>query len=269
MNNDMQILFTYSFFTIIMHSMETLAEKIIAFNRALDFTGVLPAGIRIMNPFRESEAVMEISSAYYRKYYNDNNPWHLILGINPGRFGAGLTGIPFTDPKHITTTCGIPYTGPMAHEPSSVFVYDMIKAFGGEEAFYSKFFISAVCPLGFTSLSAKPLKKTLNDPADTLRITTKSREVNYNYYDSRELTSAMMDFMVESLQTQLSFGVERDVCFCLGTGKNEKFLNELNARYGFFQQIVALEHPRYIMQYKAKSKQAYIDKYIQAFRQVT
>jgi Domain of unknown function (DUF4918) len=30
----------------------------------------------------------------------------------------------------------------------------------------------------------------------------------------------------------------------------------------FFNDIVALEHPRYIMQYKSKSKQIYIDKYI-------
>jgi len=78
-----------------------------------------------------------------------------------------------------------------------------------------------------------------------------------------------MDFMAESLQKQLSFGGKRDVCFCFGTGKNEKFLQELNERYGFFRNIVALEHPRYIMQYKVKTKQAYIDKYIQAFRQVT
>ncbi|MDD4968028.1 MAG: DUF4918 family protein [Paludibacter sp.] len=271
--------------------METLADKIIAFNRTLDFKGILPEGIRIMNPFREREETPEISATFYRKYYNDHNPRHLILGINPGRFGAGLTGIPFTDPKHLTLQCGISYNGPMAHEPSSVFVYDMIRAFGGEEAFYSRFYISAVCPLGFTSLSAntsknqstnhtKNLSKNLSSyevhesvfPSNqTLKGTAydlKFKEVNYNYYDSRELTAAVYDFMVESLQTQLGFGVERDVCFCLGTGKNEKFLNELNARYGFFKKIVSLEHPRYIMQYKAKTKEAYIEKYIQAFQGV-
>ncbi len=32
--------------------------------------------------------------------------------------------------------------------------------------------------------------------------------------------------------------------------------------YGFFKEIIALEHPRFIMQYKSKSKQTYIDKYI-------
>jgi len=54
--------------------METLADKIIGFNRALEFKGSLPVGIRIMNPFRENEGVMDISAAFYKKYYNDNAP---------------------------------------------------------------------------------------------------------------------------------------------------------------------------------------------------
>jgi len=275
------------------NELPTLAEKIIGFNSKLDFRGTLPAGIRIMNPFRENEQVMDVSSAFYRKYYNDRNPRHLIMGINPGRFGSGLTGIPFTDPKHVTANCGIPYSGPMAHEPSSVFVYEMIRAFGGEEAFYKKFYISAVCPLGFTKLlpNLSPSgghESVLLDPQTIQTIQTiqtlqtpqtskgapyalgfvKTREVNYNYYDSRELTATVKDFMVESLQTQLGFGLERDVCFCFGTGKNEKFLNELNKTYHFFERIVALEHPRYIMQYKAKTKEEYIEKYIRVFREV-
>jgi len=173
----------------------------------------------------------------------------------------------------------------------------VINAFGGLEAFYSRFYISAVCPLGFTNLSTnlstnhstnlsanlssygvhesvfsspqQPLSTNLSSyevHESVLSIQPpKRREVNYNYYDSRELTSAMMDFIVESLQTQLTFGINRDICFCFGTGKNEKFLNELNNRYGFFKRIIALEHPRYIMQYKAKSKEAYIAKYLEAF----
>jgi len=294
------------------HGLPTLADDIIGFNSKLDFNGTLPYGIRIMNPFRENEHVMDVSSAFYRKYYNDRNSRHLILGINPGRFGAGLTGIPFTDPKHLTIKCSIPYPGPMAHEPSSVFFYDMIRAFGGEEAFYSRFYISAVCPLGFTKPSTNlssiisenlssseghesiflstqaqqmpqpnhqksqpqphkhqtPQSQTPKGTAYALGFVAGKREVNYNYYDSRELTAAVMDFIVECLQTQLSFGVERDVCFCLGTGKNEKFLNNLNKTYHFFERIVALEHPRYIMQYKAKTKEAYVKKYIRVLREI-
>ncbi len=76
------------------------------------------------------------------------------------------------------------------------------------------------------------------------------------------------NFIVESLWMQLEFGIKRDVCFCLGTGQNFKFLLKLNSELKLFQEIVPLEHPRYVMQYKTKQKQKYIDKYIAEFRRV-
>lgn len=227
----------------------TLADKIIRFIEQLTYTGQpLPAGIRIMNPYQESEQAMEISKTFYRKYYNDNNQRHLILGINPGRFGAGLTGVPFTDTKRLVSECQIPYEGKVSHEPSSVFIYEMIHAFGGVEEFYSKLYINSLCPLGFT---------TVDD---------NGREKNYNYYDSPALIKATTPYIIENIRKQIDLCVETDVCFCFGTGKNENFLRKLNDEYHFFGKIVALEHPRFIMQYKAKSKQLYIDKYLNAFR---
>ena len=71
-----------------------LAEKIIAFNQALTFEEPIPEGIRIMNPYRENPEAFRVSSLFYRKYYADDQPRRFILGINPGRFGAGVTGIP-------------------------------------------------------------------------------------------------------------------------------------------------------------------------------
>ena len=230
--------------------MITFAGKVIAFNRQLNFSGKLPEDIRIMNPFRENEQVLRLSTRFYRKYYNDRDRRHLILGINPGRFGAGITGIPFTDPKRLVEKCRIPFEGPPAHEPSSVFIYEMIDAFGGADLFYSKFYIHSVCPLGFT------------------RSVKKGKEINYNYYDSKELTQAIYPFIVQNIRLQIALGVETDCCFCFGTGKNEKFLRRLNEEHGFFGEIVALEHPRFIMQYKSKSKQAYVDKYLMAFNRV-
>ncbi len=96
----------------------------------------------------------------------------MILGINPGRFGGGVTGIPFTDPKRVIEKCGLAYSGEMKHEPSSVFVYEMIDAFGGAIKFYEQFYIHSVCPLGFTNIN------------------NKGKAINYNYYDSKELTKA-------------------------------------------------------------------------------
>jgi hypothetical protein len=101
--------------------------------------------------------------------------------------------------------------------------------------------------LGFTSINAK------------------GREINYNYYDSKALTEAVYGFIVEQMEKQIALGLRRDKAFCFGTGKNEQFLQALNSKYQFFKEIVALEHPRFIMQYKSRHKQFYIDKYLAAF----
>ncbi|MEB0249367.1 DUF4918 family protein, partial [Mucilaginibacter sp. 5B2] len=128
------------------------ADRVINFNKHLEYAGpALPANIRVMNPFKEEEGnALQVSSAFYKKYYSDDNKRHLIMGINPGRFGSGLTGVPFTDPKRLKSECDIEYEGKVTHEPSSVYVYEIINAYGGAEAFYNKFYISSLCPLGFT-----------------------------------------------------------------------------------------------------------------------
>lgn len=228
----------------------TFAEKAISFFNGLEFKGRLPEGIHIMNPFRENQYVLPLVKSFFLKFYNDGYPRHLILGINPGRFGAGSTGIPFTDTIRLAEKCGLTIQGIRTFEPSSAFIYEMIDAYGGVEIFYSRFYISAISPLGFTKGG-------------------KNKQVNYNYYDSRQLTEAVSGFMKESLEKQLEFGIVRDVCFCLGTGKNYKYLQELNERHGYFGKIVPLEHPRFIMQYKSKQKQLYISKYVEEFRRVT
>ncbi|WP_413670754.1 SMUG2 DNA glycosylase family protein [Mucilaginibacter sp. Mucisp86] len=229
----------------------TLADRVIHFNEQLTYTGEpLPEGIRIMNPFKEHPQTMRIVDEFYHKYYNDNQQRHIILGINPGRFGGGLTGIPFTDPKRLISECHISYEGKMSHEPSSVFVYEVINAFGGPEPFYKQIYINSPCPLGFTSIDAN------------------GKEKNYNYYDSKELTKAVYQFMIENIRKQIALGVNTDKCFCFGTGKNETFLRKLNDEYYFFDEIIALEHPRFIMQYKTASKQFYIDKYLAAFESI-
>ena len=230
-------------------SARTFADKVIEFNKELHFTGNLPPKVQIMNPFRESPQALEVSSEFYRRFYNDTNLRHIILGINPGRFGSAVTGIPFTDSKRLVSELHLPYSGKQTHEPSSVFVYDMIRAFGGPEAFYSKFYVHSICPLGFTKTNAR------------------GQEVNYNYYDDPQLTEAVYGFIASTLKQQLSFGINTDICFCFGTGKNEKFLRKLNAKENFFKEIIALEHPRFIMQYKAKTKEFYIEKYLNAFQQ--
>jgi hypothetical protein len=228
--------------------MNTFAEKVISFCKEVDLKGSLPTGISVMNPYRDNTEVLQVITFFYNRFYNDYNPRHMILGINPGRFGAGVTGVPFTDTKRLKEKCGILFPGIETFETSSVFVYDMIDEYGSLEKFYSEFYISSICPLGFTSTGKN------------------GREKNYNYYDSRNLINATLDFMISSINKQLEFGIEKDVCFCLGMGKNYKFLSDLNRKHNFFERIIPLEHPRFIMQYKSKQKQFYINKYIEKFQ---
>jgi hypothetical protein len=230
--------------------MATFAEKVISFCKEVEFNGSLPKGISIMNPFRSNPEIIPVISEFYTKFYNDFNSRHLILGINPGRFGAGVTGIPFTDTKRLKEKCGINFPVKETYETSSVFVYDMIGQYGGPQKFYSDFYINSVCPLGFTSTGKN------------------QKEINYNYYDNKLLTDAVLQFMIGSIKKQIEFGIKTDICFCLGTGKNFKFLEKLNNELRFFGRIIPLEHPRYVMQYKSKQKQFYINKYTQEFLKV-
>lgn len=225
-------------------NMKKIADRIIAFNRKLHYEGALPEGIRIMNPFRENETILPVSEQFYRKFYNDTHKRILILGINPGRLGSGATGVPFTDTKRLADKCGITIPGMHTHEPSSVFMYDMIDAYGGVSAFYSDVYISSVCPLGF------------------VKINEAGKEVNYNYYDSKALQEMVLPFIEWNLQQQVAIGCYTETCFCLGTGKNYKFLSWLNTRMKLFGRIVPLEHPRYIMQYKLKNKDYYAADYV-------
>jgi hypothetical protein len=159
-----------------------------------------------------------------------------------------VTGIPFTDTERLNEICGISIPGLNTHETSSVFVYEMIGRYGGPGKFYSDFYISSVSPLGFTKQSEG------------------GREVNFNYYDSQELTAAIREFAVNSLMKVMEFGIKRDVCFCLGTGKNYKYLSQLNSDLGIFDRIEPLEHPRYIMQYKLRKKEFYLMEYLKKLR---
>jgi hypothetical protein len=224
----------------------TRAASILKFYETLEYHGELPTGIEIMNPYAENADIRSICKLFYKKYYDDQAPRKLILGINPGRLGAGATGIPFTDTKRLNENCEILFDKFSSHEPSSVFMYLMIDAFGGPKAFYKEFYISSICPLGFLKVDGK-------------------KTVNYNYYDSPHLTKLVSDFIYKNICTQIEIAGANSICYVLGTGKNFQYLKQINEKYHFFASIIPLEHPRYVMQYKAKSINIYIESYLKAF----
>jgi hypothetical protein len=225
--------------------MKTFAEKVIDFNRNLNYSGSLPDGFKVLNPYLDNPETLEVMRKFYYKYYNDSAPRKFIIGINPSRNGAGVTGVPFTDTKRLESVCGIKMHSVHTHEVSSVYIYDMITEFGGGEKFYSEFYINSPFPLAI-------VRKTKN-----------GNWVNANYYDDKVLFENVQDFMIESLQNHISLGLITSEVFVLGK-KNAGFIEQLNKKEKMFDKITVLEHPRYIQQYKFKEKQLYIDKYILA-----
>ncbi len=226
----------------------SFADKVNSFNKNLKYTGSLPDNIHVMNPYKENPDALKASAEFFNKYFSDNNKRKIILGINPGRHGAGVTGIAFTDTIRLEQCCGIKLKGVQSYETSSEFVYKMIEAYGDAKKFYSRYFISAVCPLGFTKESAQ------------------GRQINYNYYDDKKLQDAVYDFIVTTLRKQLLFGIDTGICWCLGSGKNYKFLTLLNRSEKLFDKIIPLDHPRYIMQYRRKNLKKYINNYLGALK---
>lgn len=215
-----------------------LSAAILAFYKTLEIPHRLPKGIVVMNPYKDL-ATMNLCQQFYEKYYHDDRSRTLMLGINPGRFGSGTTGISFTDPIRLQSACGIDNTLAKKPELSSDFIYRMIDAFGGSALFYGKYFISAVSPLGFT-LDGK----------------------NINYYDDKKLMAAIRPFASASISRIVSMGMSRAKCFCIGEGKNHTFLSDLNLEHQWFREIVPLPHPRFIMQYRRKQLSAHIQDYI-------
>ena len=200
---------------------------------------VLPDGINLIETSVGSSADPLIRQ-FYSTFYSDNKKRKLILGINPGRHGSGTTGIPFTDGIHLNTDCNIPNTI-NSKELSAQFMYEMMQSFGGADIFYQQFFISSVSPLGFTKMGK-----------------------NFNYYDDQEFTNRLTEYIVHQMNRLIKLPLDKEKIYCLGEGKNYKFLVTLNEQHKCFSQIYPLPHPRFIMQYKRKEKSKFIQKYLQA-----
>ncbi|CAM3951200.1 SMUG2 DNA glycosylase family protein [Flavobacterium antarcticum] len=221
----------------------SFGEKVIAFNKKLDFTDALPDGFQVLNPYLDNPETMVVMEQFYNKFYNDSLQRKFIVGINPSRHGAGVTGVPFTDTKRLESVCGIPMHSAHTHEISSVYMYDMISEFGGATDFYRQFYVNSPFPLAI------------------VRRNGAGKWLNANYYDDVTLFKSVKDFMILSLRNHISLGLETSEVYVLGK-KNAQFIQKLNAEANLFGDLKVLEHPRYIQQYKSKEKQLYIDKYI-------
>lgn len=225
---------------------KTFADKVIEFNRNLQYSGKLPNDFQVLNPYLDNPETMVVMEKFYHKYYNDSNQRKFLIGINPSRHGAGVTGVPFTATKRLESVCGIKMESAYTHEISSIFIYDMIAAYGGADEFYRDVYINSPFPLAIVRKS-------------------KGNWVNANYYDDKALFNEVKDVMIDTLKKHISLNLDISEVFILGK-KNANFISKLNQEASLFKKMTVLEHPRYIQQYKSKEKDLYIDKYILALK---
>lgn len=214
------------------------SHRVISFLSQLNTAFKCPSGVDILHPYQEA-AVQKVVNKYYKKYYTTKNKRIFLFGINPGRMGAGITGISFTDPVHLSNDADIKHPFPMKTELSSQFMHKVFKELGGIEKFSSHFYLTSICPLGFIKEGK-----------------------NLNYYDSPLLQKRAQPFIVESMLLQIQCGAFTEVAICLGEGQNYKYFKGLNDKQKWFKEIIPLPHPRFIMQYKRKEMNTFISQYV-------
>lgn len=229
--------------TELINSKNSFAAKIIRFYLNLEPHFSLPPDVEILQPYCRTE-VQEVLKNYYQRFYKGNQRRVYLVGINPGRFGGGITGIPFTDPVRLKSL-GIKHSFDLKPELSSDFVYRFIDAYGGMEKFADKFFLTAISPIGFTRNGK-----------------------NFNYYDDRQLEANARPWMIKTMHDQVNTGADKQVAICLGEGTNFKYLSALNKQEGWFSEIISLPHPRWVMQYRRKMLDHFIEVYIRTLNEL-
>ena len=204
----------------------------------------MPEGVEILYPHLDAGA-WKAMSRFYHTFYNDTSNRVFIIGINPGRFGAGTTGIPFTDPIRLQDELGIGHEFDLKPELSSRFIYHMIEVYGGVKKFYNHCYFTSVSPFGFTRAGR-----------------------NLNYYDLKELQDNWELYMVSALKAQIAIGACPQA-LSLGQGKNHQYLRYLNSKYHLFKEIHPLPHPRWIMQYRLKKIDYFTELYCKSLKKLT
>ena len=222
----------------------TFSKQILDFYFTMRKDMPLPNGVETIYPFDNVET-KRVMQTFFNKYYDDNRPRTYLVGINPGRLGSGITGIGFADAYHLDNYCEIPNSFDKRVEISAAFMFEVMEAYGGVEKFYKDFFFTTVMPLGLLK----------NDK-------------NYNYYDDQQTQKALETFIQETLLKQMSFPQAKPNIICVGQGKNLKYLKAFNDKHHCFESIDVLPHPRWVMQYRRKEKQKYIDAYLEAFERM-
>lgn len=85
-------------------------------------------------------------NAFCQKFYGDAIPRIMICGINPGRHGAGKTGVPFLDFMSLSRL--IPGIERQDSEKSASFFFEVVRSFDAE-SFFRTFYVGNFSSVGY------------------------------------------------------------------------------------------------------------------------
>lgn len=222
----------------------SFSERVYTFFSTLQFPIDTPQGVQVLNPYQNPQT-LKLCKVFWERYYVANNPRVSVWGINPGRLGGGLTGIPFTDPIILHNVLNLPHPKEAVPELSAQFINKVIARYGGHQKFYSSLYLTGLCPLGFIKEGK-----------------------NYNFYDEPLFAKSLEPFFETTVSQQISWGLRRDVAVCLGKGKLFALFQKLNEKYYWFEKLYPLDHPRFIMQYRRSKVEEYIEEYNRLFTSI-
>jgi len=216
----------------------SVGSRLAAWLFQLGIRAPLPADIEVLTPYSTPE-VQRVVEEFCQRYVTGRHKRLPIYGINPGRLGAGITGLAFTDPWAVEHQLNIPTELSGKREPSATFVSAVIDAYGGPDRFYNDVLLTALSPLGFIR-----------------------NGININFYDIVELEREIVPFMLEHYDTVSELCGVRDYCLLLGSGKLRSSFQRFVLPARPCSHVVTLDHPRYIMQYKRSQMETYVQSYV-------
>jgi len=180
--------------------------------------------ICVLADFLDHQQVM---SAFWHRFYSGDLPRQVICGLNPGRLGAGLTGVPFTDFQ--TLARWMPQIERQDTEPSAQFFAKVVDAIG-VESFFQRFYVTNISAVGYVK---------------------DGRNLNYHDLPAEALEFVGRRFVEEMENVRplriiaLGRQVERSI---------KKLLPEVSVTY--------LPHPAWVSTYRKSSQQDWIDLYL-------
>ena len=185
-------------------------------------------GICVLSDFLDHRHVME---NFWATFYPEGPPPQVICGLNPGRHGAGLTGVPFRDFK--TLSKWMQGINRQDAEPSAQFFAKVVEAVG-VEAFFKRFYVTNISAVGYVRDGK-----------------------NLNYHDLPEVALRVVErnFMEEMASVQPTRII------ALGKHPYATVGKLLSSSVG---DIAYLPHPSWIMTYRRREADDWLGRYIDA-----